>query len=262
MLATMDPVVKAKWVLETMGIHDIPASHLNKIAQSENIYVLRRSLPSEKCLSGTLVYRGDKKGILINIYIDNTGRHNFTFAHELGHYFLQHKPTYISDGESGFRCSTQDIESDNGQLSKEVEANRFATELLMPEVLFKPFTAGSLFDFTLIGSLANQFYVSKQASGNRILDFIREPYVLICTRGLKITAMKCSRAAKAYSIAHYTIPSGTSTYDAIAGKHNQGGFSLVDASRWLNYCGSGTRVYEWTRGDYAHNVAMTILKIE
>lgn len=54
------PTVKAKWVLEAFGIKGIPAPHLNEIAQNERIYVMRRSLPSEKGLSGTLIYRGEK----------------------------------------------------------------------------------------------------------------------------------------------------------------------------------------------------------
>lgn len=262
MSTAIDPTVKAKWVLETMGIRDIPAPHLDEIAHNEHIYIMRRSLSSEKGLSGTLVYRGYKKGILINTYIDNVGRHNFTFAHELGHYFLQHRPTYISDGESGFRCSNQDLEAAHGHQSQEIDANRFAVELLMPEALFKPLIAGSIFDFTLMSSLANQFYVSKHSSGNRILDFIRDPYILICTKGLNITTVKCSRSARAHWIAQKTIPLATGAYDAIVGKYNQSSFSLSDATKWFNRCNAGTKVYEWTRGDYAHNVAMTILKIE
>lgn len=262
MSAIIDPAAKAKWVLETIGIRNIPAPHLDEIAHNEHIHIMRRSLSSEKGLSGTLVYRGDKKGILINTYIDNVGRHNFTFAHELGHYFLRHRPTYISDGESGFRCSNQDIEAVHGNPSNEIEANRFAVELLMPEALFKPLMAGSLFDFTLMGSLANQFYVSKHTSGNRILDFIRDPYILICTKGLTITAMKYSRSARAHWIAHKTIPPATGAYNAVLGRYNQGSFSLSDTTNWLKRCDTNIKIYEWTKVDYSHNVAMTILKIE
>jgi len=89
MFTANTPSSKAKWVLETMGIKGVPAPYFDDIARQENIKVKRCSLPSEKDLSRMLIYRGEMKGILINTYIENIGRQNFTFAHELGHYFLK-----------------------------------------------------------------------------------------------------------------------------------------------------------------------------
>ena len=188
MFTAKTPSSKAKWVLETMGIK-VFRLHILTILRQEKIKVKRRSLPSEKDLSGMLIYRGEMKGILINTYIENIGRQNFTFAHELGHYFLKHKPPYVLDGESSFRCSNQDMEVVEDYSSIEVEANQFAVELLMPELLVKPLLAGTVFDFTLMSSLANQFYVSKHACGNRILDFMKEPYILICSKGTSVTQL-------------------------------------------------------------------------
>ncbi|MBZ4647665.1 MAG: ImmA/IrrE family metallo-endopeptidase [Firmicutes bacterium] len=262
MCAENTPAVKAKWVLETMGIKDVPALHLEDIAHMEKIKVKRCALSSEKDLSGTLIYRGEKKGILINTYINNIGRHNFTFAHELGHYFLKHKPPYISDGESSFRCSNQDMEDVVSHSRIETEANQFAVELLMPEPLFRPLLAGSVFDFTLMNSLANQFYVSKHACGNRILDFIKDPYILICSKGTSITAIKCSSTAKGYGKTIKNIPTESHAYRAIRYQQNQKQFYLSPASIWLGHFNSNIMVYECTRGDYEHDVSMTILKIE
>lgn len=256
------PTAKAKWVLETMGIKDVPAPYFDDIARQEKIKVKRRSLPSEKDFSGMLIYRGEKKGILINTYIENIGRQNFTFAHELGHYFLRHKPPYTLDGESSFKCSNQDMEVVEGSSSIEAEANQFAVELLMPELLFKPLLAGTVFDFTLMSSLANQFYVSKHACGNRILDFIKEPYILICSKGTSVTAIKCSNTAKRFGKAVKNIPAGSHAYRAIQYQQNQKQFYLSPGSVWFDHLYSSIIVYECTRGNYEHDVAMTILKIE
>lgn len=69
--------------------------------------------------------------IMINSSIDNTGRRNFTIAHELGHYFLCHE---LKNGQ----CFDADI-LENGTEADELEneANYFASCLLMPESKIK-----------------------------------------------------------------------------------------------------------------------------
>ena len=79
------PEIKANWVLETMGILDTPALHLDEIAASQKVKVGRRSLNNDLNFSGALLFRGDKRAILLNTAIANAGRQNFTLAHELGH---------------------------------------------------------------------------------------------------------------------------------------------------------------------------------
>lgn len=262
MFTANSPSAKARWVLEAMGINDVPALYFDDIARQEKIKVKRCSLPSEKDLSGMLIYRGEMKGILINTYIENIGRQNFTFAHELGHYFLKHKPPYVLEGESSFRCSNQDMEVADNYSSIEAEANQFAVELLMPELLFKPLLAGTVFDFTLMSSLANQFYVSKHACGNRILDFMKEPYILICSKGTSITAIKCSNAAKRFGKAVKNIPTESHAYRAIQYQQNQKQFYLSPGSVWFGQLFSNIIVYECTWGNYEHDVSMTILEVE
>ena len=67
--------------------------------------------------------------IMVNDVIDNIGRENFTIAHELGHYFLQHQLQ-----ASFIYCSDNDIsEAMETGTTIEREANHFASSLLMPE---------------------------------------------------------------------------------------------------------------------------------
>jgi len=67
--------------------------------------------------------------IMINQNIANIGRKNFTIAHELGHFFLNHKLHTNS-----FNCYEDDI-IENNQITKNIEheANHFASCFLMPE---------------------------------------------------------------------------------------------------------------------------------
>lgn len=67
--------------------------------------------------------------IMVNKNIDNIGRKNFTIAHELGHYFLNHQLK-----TNTFYCfENQILEDSFHQDNIENEANYFATCLLMPE---------------------------------------------------------------------------------------------------------------------------------
>ena len=67
--------------------------------------------------------------IMTNAAISNDGRRNFTIAHELGHYALEH---HLHSGS--LFCSNDGImEEGSAALAIEREANHFATCLLMPE---------------------------------------------------------------------------------------------------------------------------------
>lgn len=71
--------------------------------------------------------------IMVNNSIDNSGRKNFTIAHELGHYFLSH-----SLKQGTFYCFDNQIAEDVIYKDPiEQEANYFATCFLMPEQKIK-----------------------------------------------------------------------------------------------------------------------------
>lgn len=252
------PEAKARWVLETRGILDPPAFHLDEIAASQKIKVGRYSLPNDRDFSGALLFRGDKRAILLNTAIQNTGRHNFTLAHELGHYFLQHKPDFQQSGELGFRCSPKDMKDTHRP--QEIAANRFATELLMPASQFRSMMSGAPLDYTLINHLARHFVVSKHACSSRILEFTKEACIIIRTRGFAINVKNESLAAKKRLLPLTHIPIGSAAYSAIQNEENQISFSEADPVLWLARTNPTIQLYECTRGNWENDVATTILK--
>lgn len=256
-MMTDKPSSEAKHVLAAHGIVSCPAEHLQSIADAEHIKVLFCSIKDEPEFGGQLVYKGTKTGILVNTCIPNIGKHNFTFAHELGHYFLRHPPAYTMDGQRGFRCKAKDIETSHNP--QEVEANQFAAALLMPEEQFRVAMIGSILDYALIGNLARQFRVSKHACCNRLLTFTRGNYIVIRSKGYELTEQRASSTAKRYMKLLDKIPFGTAAYRAITKKRNQEHFIRSDPSKWLINFNSIKQFYEWTRGEFNHNVSMTIL---
>lgn len=252
------PEAKARWVLDTLNIFDTPAFHLDEIASSQKIKVGRRLLPNDINFSGALLFRGDKKAILLNTVIPNEGRLNFTLAHELGHHFLQHKPDFQQSGEVGFRCSPKDMK--DSHRPQEIAANRFAAELLMPAAQFRPMMIGSPLDYTLINHLARYFVVSKHACGSSILEFTKDACIIIHTNGLTITGHNESLSARRQLLPLTQIPTGSAAFQSIMNKKNQIGFSEANSALWLLKTNPVIQLYECTRGNWKNNVATTILK--
>lgn len=101
----------------------------------------------------------EKETVEIGVNRNNSmARKRFTIAHELGHYCLHHR-----DGDE---ISYADLRSTISS-PKEAEANRFASELLMPENLVKEEHNKLL--FPTVGALADRFAVSRQAMKIRLI---------------------------------------------------------------------------------------------
>ncbi len=84
-------------------------------------------------------------------------RQRFTVAHELGHHFMNHgeRPR---DGVAQFNMYNFD--------PVEVQANRFAAELLMPAATVEFFARNNTTNS--VAYMAKQFYVSEVAMTNRL----------------------------------------------------------------------------------------------
>ena len=120
-------IIEAKRLLEKYDITE-PIVNVLKIAESEGLEISFVTMPEEYSnVSGFL--NKEEKTIVVNKN-DSVTRKSFTIAHELGHYILDHKP-----GEYGllYRKSMGEYE----KIPKEMEANCFAANLLVPEDMLK-----------------------------------------------------------------------------------------------------------------------------
>lgn len=133
-----------------------------------------RHFELEDDLSGFLLTENGTALIGVNL-MDSEKRQRYTIAHELGHYFLHDRTESYVDSRSGrAQILARDNVTSLGVDHREIEANVFAAELLMPEDRIRAAVEihGSLGIFddqeTEIRQLADQFQVSVRAMTIRL----------------------------------------------------------------------------------------------
>lgn len=140
-----------------------PPINLASVAKEFGVKVVRAQLPSG--VSGEIRPDPETPGsFVIRVNRNDTARRQrFTVAHELGHFFL-HRDA-IGNGISDdvlYRSSLSD--------SREVQANRFAADILMPQNLVNQWlrNAESLKVDDKVEFLADKFNVSEAAMRVRL----------------------------------------------------------------------------------------------
>ncbi len=145
-----------------------PAFDLNRLAKKLEVDVQTMKLEDA---SGLLITRRGYVPCIVLNSEDHPSRQRFTFAHEIGHFVLEHhfQGVHVDRGNVSFR----NVRSSTGADPREVEANQFAATLLMPahfveqEVNQRAGADGSLSEKN-VDELADFFKVSVQAMTIRL----------------------------------------------------------------------------------------------
>ena len=119
------------------------------------------------------MYR-DENQIVIGINSTHSkARQRFTIAHEIGHLVLHDGELYV---DPAVRVNFRDKRSSLAEDKQEIEANKFAAELLMPQEMIQrevvKCTAKKkvITEAQLMTELARVFEVSEQAMGYRLFN--------------------------------------------------------------------------------------------
>ncbi len=115
-------------------------------------------------LSGALYRDGDSGPVIGANARHHRNRQRFTIAHEIGHLVLHDEPVFIDRVFRRDQISTEAVDP------REIEANRFATALLMPEefVLCQVEKGQGPLRFDAVERMAASFEVSSQAMAFRL----------------------------------------------------------------------------------------------
>ncbi len=120
-------------------------------------------------LSGFLYRQANSPVLGVNSLHPAT-RQRFTVAHELGHLLLHKQESFV---DRSYPIFLRDELSSRAEDKHEIEANRFAAELLMPARLLLPMvgkTPPDIDDSDQIARLARRFDVSPQAMVFRLIN--------------------------------------------------------------------------------------------
>jgi len=145
-----------------------PAVPVDRIAKQVGAEV--RFLPYEGELAGMLARSGGNPVIGVNS-LHHRNRQRFTIAHELGHLLLHDLDVHF---DRDFRVRHRDATSSTATDPIEVEANRFAAELLMPYAMLAEDLGDAGIDVERmddVGPLAKRYGVSVQAMMHRIANY-------------------------------------------------------------------------------------------
>jgi Zn-dependent peptidase ImmA (M78 family) len=162
-----DPRARARQVLEELKIKAAPVQ-VEKVAKSLGA-VLRFS-PLDKELSGMIFIKDGIPVIGINA-LHHPNRQRFTIAHEIGHLVLHRdRITAAVHVDKQFPVLMRDSVASTGVDSIEVEANQFASELLIPSSMFdlSKIKPSDIDDVEALDELAKKFRVSRQMLEYRI----------------------------------------------------------------------------------------------
>jgi Zn-dependent peptidase ImmA (M78 family) len=152
-------------VLAKCGINIRPIP-LDRILSCFNIRKV--TLPGSADIFGAIVIRDGTVTIAVNPD-QHPNRQRFTIAHELGHYFC-HSSDSFEHVDGDFRVAWRNTASSAGVDWKEIEANRFAAALLMPEKLLKKdVNQIAVLDRDTVQNLAGKYQVSRMAMQFRLI---------------------------------------------------------------------------------------------
>ncbi|HPF52304.1 MAG TPA: ImmA/IrrE family metallo-endopeptidase [Draconibacterium sp.] len=112
-----------------------------------------------------------------------TERARFTFAHELGHYFLDHHRNTLRRGLSPSHTSFTGFVSKN---FAEREADYFASCILLPEQRIKTDVNGRKFNFDLIHELSKKYQTSFTSTALRYSAIGNHPIMIVLSYSGKI----------------------------------------------------------------------------
>lgn len=165
----------AKEFLEDVDLYRIPVAP-KEICKKLDIAYDERPYDG---FDGLLLVDGAKQLIGVNSKISEASRKSFTCAHELGHYYYDVEATAL------IKCNRDDLGYGKQQLAdKEIRANQFASELLLPQEFFLKDIRAKEPSWSLVQELAEKYKTSLQATVTRYVNLTHHTcWVVIAREG-------------------------------------------------------------------------------
>lgn len=133
------------------------------------------------CFDGMLEHDSGNFHVYLNtqsIQSSDKARLRFSFAHELGHYFIDEHRNALMKGKSLHKSYYQFLRKN----IVEIEADHFASNLLMPTSRFKQIIQNKKFNFSVIESLTQEFGTSLSATLLKFIEINAHPIMVVFSK--------------------------------------------------------------------------------
>lgn len=257
------PKAKAKIVIEELGIGvDDLVSRFEDICWARGAYVQYAPLDGAEARI-TMNAHGEKAVITVDPNSTYGTRIRFALAHELGHLELHKKI------QSQFNCDKRAFEewfSKQAAALREIEANEFAAELLLPEEFVKAELTTGKPSFQSLDRIGEKYHTSLMATARRFIEMTPEACAVVAYDDKNI---RYHWRSKLFETQGYWVTPGkldgyTYAYDAANGKTVADRMSSVDVTAWFevrDYLREET-IQEQTRFFPGLNFGMSLLWID
>lgn len=149
------------------------------IARNHQILIEKKP-PDIKGISGALIFAEPNPIIIYSTEHENEGFENFSVSHELGHYFLPGHPEQILSS-GGTHMSRSGFSE--GASSIELEADHFASGLLMPDYLVRRSLGSGQIGLKGVSAMADEAKTSLTAAAIRAAELAHYPMCVIISEG-------------------------------------------------------------------------------
>lgn len=164
----------------------VPVDEIALVLDIERV----QELETDGFEGGLVMFSDKSSGIILVNKRSPRQRRRFTVGHELGHFL---NPWHVPATSEGFRCTASDMRKfsspprNDSAEQMEVEANRFAAGLLMPDAQFRK-------DLRQLGgpeiqhilTLADKYDTSKEATARKYVALHDEPCAIVFSKNGKI----------------------------------------------------------------------------
>jgi Zn-dependent peptidase ImmA (M78 family) len=222
------PDAKATNLLHNLGITQPSEISVDDIAW------MRGALVRDETLKGAearLVTFSNRAIITVSTHIIEPGRRRFAIAHEIGHLELHRQTSSIA------LCVVSDLDQkpleDSAYPQNEQEANIFASALLMPDFLFRPFCQKRAPSFSVIEQLAEHFGTTLTATALRYITFCPERCAVVFSQDRCIRWYKATADFGFHIPVRDTLDPYSLAVEFFDGKSVPDRMETVDASTWL-----------------------------
>lgn len=223
--------IQAQRLLSNCGLDEITDLEMDLFVAGLNAILIEEELTN---CDGKFIIGNKNAVIKVNSKIQFPERKRFVAAHEIGHLIMHRDIPLPDDIFSNFNIiAGMEKALKNGK--QELEANEFASELLMPEKLFLKEAKGKKFSPLLIKQLAERFKTSLTATVYRYLQFDLHPICLVFIENGKVKYWKKSDDLKVWLGDYNRLPPPS---DSVAMEYLQSDYDFVykleDKSQAIN----------------------------